>query len=81
MLLRLHIYRCTADVAACRQYYEELSKVEGEFLDWREIVVANQLPKWKFVQANTFLRDDEVQLKEYEATNEGIIRSWAERCC
>lgn len=31
MLLRLHMYRCTADAAACRAYYEELSEVDGEY--------------------------------------------------
>ncbi len=79
MLLRLHMYRCTADVQACRSYYEELSRVNGEYLKWREIVLAKNQPKWVFVQANTFLEGDEVTLKEYEPTNEGVVQSWAER--
>ncbi|KAJ9648287.1 hypothetical protein H2199_001140 [Coniosporium tulheliwenetii] len=79
MLLRLHMYRCTADVQACRFYYEELSRVDGEYLEWREIVLAKNEPKPVFVQANTFLEGDEVVLKEYEPTKEGVIQSWAER--
>lgn len=81
MLLRLHMYRCTADVAACRTYYEDLSRVEGEHLEWRETVLANKPPPMVFVQANTFLEESsgEVVLKEYDATVEGIIQSWAER--
>jgi dipeptidyl-peptidase-3 len=79
MLLRLHMYRCTADVQACRSYYEELSKVDGEYSTWRDIVLANQEPKWVFVQANTFLKGDQVSLREYDATEEGVIQSWAER--
>ena len=80
MLLRLHIYRCTADIKSCRAYYENLSKVEGRSLEWRRIVLTNQQPKWVFVQANTFLDDDEqVTIKEYDATPEGVIQSWAER--
>jgi dipeptidyl-peptidase-3 len=79
MLLRLHTYRCTADVQSCRDYYEELSRVHGEYLKWRDVVLANQEPKWVFVQANTFLRNDEVVLKEYAATAKGVIESWAER--
>ncbi|KAH8847934.1 hypothetical protein MCOR27_002650 [Pyricularia oryzae] len=81
MLLRLHMYRCTADVAACRTYYEDLSRVEGEHLEWRETVLANKPPPMVFVQANTFLEESsgEVVLKEYEATVQGIIQSWAER--
>jgi dipeptidyl-peptidase-3 len=80
MLLRLHIYRCTADVQSCREYYEELSRVHDEYLVWRDIVVAKKEPKWVFVQANTFLDDDKkVILKEYEPTAKGVVQSWAER--
>lgn len=79
MLLRLHMYRCTCDVQGCRSFYEELSKVDGEHLEWRTIVLAKKQPKWVFVQANTFLDGGEAILKEYEPTNEGVIQSWAER--
>lgn len=79
MLLRLHMYRCTADVAACRAYYEELSSVDTEHLAWREAVLANKPPPLVFVQANTFLEGDKVVLREYEPTVEGVIHSWAER--
>ncbi|TLD28813.1 hypothetical protein PspLS_03748 [Pyricularia sp. CBS 133598] len=81
MLLRLHMYRCTADAAACRTYYEDLSRVAGEHLEWGETVLANKPPPMAFVHANTFLSEsgDDVMLKEYEATVEGIIQSWAER--
>ena len=79
MLLRLHMYRCTADIASCRAYYEDLSKVDGDYVEWRRIVISQQQPKWVFVQANTFLEDGRVILKEYDATPEGVIQSWAER--
>jgi len=81
-LLRLHIYRCTADIAACRAFYEELTAVDGVFLEWRKIVLANRQPKMSFVQANTFLEGEgdgaRVRLREYEASVEGMVRSWAE---
>lgn len=79
MLLNLHIYRCTADAESCRSYYEKLSLVEDEHLKWREIVLSKKQPKKLFVQANTFKSGDGVILKEYAATREGIIQSWAER--
>jgi dipeptidyl-peptidase-3 len=79
MLLRLHMYRCTANAEVCREYYEDLSRVDGDYSTWRDIVVSKKEPKWKFVQANTFLSNGSVSVKEYEATNEGIIQSWAER--
>lgn len=79
MLLRLHMYRCTADVTACRTYYEDLSEVSGEYLEWREAVSANKPPPLVFTHANTFLDGDEVVLREYEPTIEGVIQSWADR--
>jgi dipeptidyl-peptidase III len=79
MLLKLHMYRCTADVEACRQYYEDLSHVDAERLRWRQTVLANKPPPFLNVQANTFLEGNSVFLKEYELTYAGIIESWYER--
>lgn len=79
MLLRLHVYRCTADANACRTYYEELSRVDAMHLEWRETVLANKPPPLLFVHANTYLDGGTVSLKEYDPTAEGIIQSWAER--
>ncbi|KAH8162556.1 hypothetical protein CIB48_g5714 [Xylaria polymorpha] len=79
MLLRLHMYRCTADVQACRQYYEDLSRVDDERLRWRETVIANKPPPLLNVQANTFVEGSSIVLKEYELTYEGIIESWYDR--
>ncbi len=73
------MYRCTADVEGCRSYYEELSSVKGEHLEWRKIILAKNQAKWVFVQANTFLDGGVITLKEYEPTVEGVIQSWAER--
>ena len=80
MLRRIHIWRCIADVKSCREFYEPLSVVDGEYEAWREIVASKPEPGWKFVQANTILQEDgEVDLKVYEKSNEGIIQSFAER--
>ncbi|KAI0509555.1 peptidase family M49-domain-containing protein [Xylaria bambusicola] len=38
MLLRLHMYRSTADVDGCRAYYEALSKVHETHVEWRQTV-------------------------------------------
>lgn len=80
MLCNIHVWRCTADVDACRPFYQDLSNVDGQYETWRKIVVANKEPKWKFVQPNTFLNEDgTVELREYEANNVGIIKSFYER--
>ncbi|EAU34821.1 conserved hypothetical protein [Aspergillus terreus NIH2624] len=79
MLLHLHICRCTADKASCRQLYEDLSAVDDDAMQWREIVMSKQDPPLAFCHANTFIHDGRVILKEYEPTPRGILQSWAER--
>ncbi len=79
MLLKLHTHRCTADVEQYRAYYKNLSGVDGVYLKWRIMVVAKQQPRPNHVHANTFVEGEQVVLREYEATAEGIVRSWAER--
>jgi dipeptidyl-peptidase III len=79
MLLRVHMYRCTADAQTCREYYEELSRVDGEYLGWRKAMLAVKPPPLVFVQANTFLDKETVRLQEYDATVEGLIQSWVDR--
>ena len=79
MLLRLHIYRCTADVKNCRDFYEDLSRVDDMALNWRKVVVTKKDPPLAFCHANTYIEGGEVKLKEYEPTPAGIIQSWAER--
>jgi len=79
MLLRLHIYRCTADNVGCRKFYEGLTIVDDEALKWREIVVGKRDPPLAFCHANTYLDGDTVKIREYEPTARGIIQSWAER--
>jgi dipeptidyl-peptidase-3 len=79
MMCRLHVWRCTADAKACREFYEPLTSVEGEYDEWRQVVISTPEPRWKFVQANTFLVDGKVEVKEYEESDKGIIQSWVER--
>ena len=54
--------------------------MDGIFAEWRTMVIAKKRPRQILVQANTFLREDgAVELKEYEASVRGMVRSWAER--
>ncbi|KAI1362003.1 peptidase family M49-domain-containing protein [Xylaria arbuscula] len=93
MLLKLHMYRCTADAGGCREYYEKLSAVEDVHVEWRRTVLRNKPPPMVFVHANTFLQrrtgfekrgedrgeEGDVVLKEYAPTVRGLVESWAER--
>jgi dipeptidyl-peptidase-3 len=82
MMCCLHVWRCTADVKACREFYEALTGVEGEgeCEEWSKVAVKTSEPRWKFVQANTFLVDGKVEVREYRESDERIVQSWAERC-
>ena len=79
-LQKLHVYKSTADVEAGKALYDDITSVN----DWwgtkvRDIVLKNKIPRKVFVQGNTILDGDEVILKEYEPTLEGIIQSFVER--
>lgn len=61
-------------------FYESLSAVDGDYETCRQTVLSKPEPKCKFVQPNTFLREDgTVELREYEASNVGIIQSFFEQ--
>ncbi|KAI9842780.1 MAG: hypothetical protein M1838_002978 [Thelocarpon superellum] len=80
-LQKLHVYKSTADFAAGKELYERTTRVDADF--WggkvRDEVMRKKTPRKVFVQANTVLDGDKVILKEYEASLEGMIQSWAER--
>ncbi|KAF7596324.1 hypothetical protein BBP40_002068 [Aspergillus hancockii] len=78
-LCRLHIWRCAADLFSCAQFYETLCAVDGVYKQWRQIVYSRPNQRWKFVQLNTFVNKEIVEMKVYEGSNEGIIQSWVER--
>ena len=81
-LQRLHIFKSTADVEAGRALYERMTAVEGQF--WTErvrgVVLRKKAPRKVFVMGNTVEGEDgKVELREYESSLEGMVRSWAER--
>lgn len=83
-LQKLHIYKATADFEAGKELYDRMTKVDDEF--WgtkvRDEVLRRKQPRKVYVQANTVTAKDDdktIELKEYEASLEGMIQSWAER--
>ncbi len=81
LILRLQIYRCTADVLCGEKYMGSLTVVDGIYGRWRDAVLAKRQKRPLFVQANTILgvEDGQVILKQYPATKEGLIQSWVDR--
>jgi dipeptidyl-peptidase III len=82
-LQKLHIYKSTADFDAGSKLYVHMTDVDTDF--WgtkvRDEVIRNKQPRKVFVQANTVLDENtgKVELKEYDASLEGMIKSYAER--
>ncbi|KDR10566.1 dipeptidyl peptidase 3 [Zootermopsis nevadensis] len=83
-LLKLQVYKSTGDIAAAQALYNKYAEVpdDGSYPwgKWRDIVLAHRQPRKMFVQGNTILgQGNEVTLKTYEATHEGLIQSWIDR--
>lgn len=79
-LLQLQIYKATANVEAAQQLFSRYSDVVEPWLSWRPIILANKQPRKMLVQCNTVLNGKgEVELKTYEGTIEGLIKSNVER--
>ena len=78
-LQKLHVFKTTADFAAGKKLYDDICTVGEDMAKYREVVMRKKLPRKQFVQANTVLKEGKVELVEYEATTEGIIKSFVER--
>ena len=79
-LQKLHVFKCTADYEAGKELYEGMTDVDGWWAEKaRPEVLRRKMPRKVYVQANTFEEGGKVRLKEYEASVEGMIQSWAER--
>ncbi|KAJ3251645.1 hypothetical protein HDU77_005765 [Chytriomyces hyalinus] len=81
LLLKLQVYKSTADTEHGLPFYKELTSVPDEWIRYRELVIANKKPRMLLVQGNTFLKagSEVAELKEYELTLEGFIESVIER--
>ncbi|XP_069036565.1 dipeptidyl peptidase 3 [Lepisosteus oculatus] len=82
-LRRLQVHKATADVEGGRALYEGYSAVTDDepphFLRLRQTVLLRKEPRKMFVQANTRVKGEAVELLEYEGTAAGLIRSFADR--
>ncbi|KAM9451195.1 dipeptidyl peptidase 3 isoform 1-T3 [Clarias gariepinus] len=79
----LQVYKSTADVEGGRALYDRYSAVTAEgahnFLRLRETVLLRKEARKMFVQANTRVKGEAVELEQYEASAAGLIQSFARR--
>ncbi|KAL3699171.1 hypothetical protein R1sor_017193 [Riccia sorocarpa] len=80
LLMRLQVYRSTADVTGGREFFKRLTRVPKSLLAFKQLIARNRRPRPMFVQAHTSLTtnkegESRVMLEEFSATPLGIIES------
>lgn len=82
-LNKLHVYKCSGDVAAGTAFYVDQTTIPADLLKFRDIILKKKLPRKQLVQANTVVAgaDADVLCKEYPESCAGMIASFAEREC
>ncbi|ODV84671.1 hypothetical protein CANARDRAFT_8252 [[Candida] arabinofermentans NRRL YB-2248] len=78
-LNKLHVYKCSADVVGGTKFYNEQTSVPDSMLKFRDAVLRKKLPRKQLIQANTFIKGNDVQVKEYEESELGMVESFIDR--
>ncbi|XP_073419365.1 dipeptidyl peptidase 3-like isoform X2 [Dendrobates tinctorius] len=81
-LQKLQVYKSTADVDRARDMYDGYSKVteeEHKFLTLRDIVILRKEERKLFVQINTRITGDDVEVLRYDSSPSGLILSVLQR--
>ncbi|XP_051903615.1 dipeptidyl peptidase 3 [Hippocampus zosterae] len=82
-LCKLQVFKSTADVDKGRAFYEGYSTVsengDHNFMRLRQTVLLRKEDRKIFVQANTRINEESVELVEYESSASGLIQSFVER--
>jgi len=78
-LQKLQVYKSTGDIAAAKEMYDKYSEVSEPWASRRQIVVDRKQPRVILVQSNTVLKEEKLDLVQYDPSAEGMVRSWAER--
>jgi len=80
LLVELQVRKTTADGRGANEFYGALTlPMPGWVPNVRDIVISKKLPRKVFVQPNTFLVGEKVELKEYPLSAEGAVQSFIER--
>ncbi|KAH9420608.1 bifunctional diacylglycerol diphosphate phosphatase/phosphatidate phosphatase [Dermatophagoides pteronyssinus] len=81
-LLKLQIYKSTGDNESAQKMFDYYSAVNDDleypYLRFRDIVIDRKKPRRLFVESSTQLDSDNVGLKSFESSPEGLISSFQE---
>ena len=78
-LLKLQVYKSTGDITAAKAMYDKYSEVSEPWASRRQIVIERKQPRIMLVQGNTILKDEKLELVQYDPSAEGMVKSWTER--
>jgi dipeptidyl-peptidase-3 len=79
LLMKLGVYKSICDVSAATEMYNHYSAVDDRFLKLRKIVLDKKQPRKVFIQPLTVLDgEDDVKLKEFEPSYEGMLTGFTE---
>lgn len=78
-LLKLHVYKSTGDVENGVAFYDEMTNVTEEYAKFRDVVLSKKLPRKQYIQANTILSQDAIEVKEYDESETCMIQSYVDR--
>jgi len=79
-LLKLQVFKATANNEEARKMYLHYSSVDDDLLALREIVLSKKRPRAIYAQALTSLgQDGKVVFKKYETTHEAVNQSFVDR--
>ncbi|KAL4708414.1 hypothetical protein ACJJTC_019650 [Scirpophaga incertulas] len=78
-LVKLQTIKATGDAAAGDALFRRYSALGGAWPRWRDVVLRHKQPRNIFVQPNTSLCGDSVQLVRHNPSAEGMVGSWVQR--
>jgi len=78
-LLKLQVYKSMGDIKTAKLMYDKYCEVNEPWASRREIVVNRRQPRSILVQSNTAIKDEKMELLEYDPSTDGLVSSWADR--
>ena len=73
-LLKLQVYKSMGDIKTAKLMYDKYCEVNEPWASRREIVVNRRQPRSILVQSNTAIKDEKMELLEYDPSTDGLVR-------